>query len=406
MKIFNKALHQRLAKAEQLSTLKSHFIASISHELRTPMTAIIGFTQLALHEDMPADVRQYLQNIDSASTNLLAILQDVLDFSKLEAGHLSIAVTAFNMQNCLNAISTLFTSSAQQKGIAFTISSDINIPLELMGDTLRLQQVLTNLVGNAIKFTAQGSVKLIVTLQSINLSQVQLLFTVTDTGIGIAPENQAKLFKAYSQADASITQNYGGTGLGLVISKELVELMGGEISVLSDTNQGSSFSFALPFDINNTAISPTTQLKSTTHEVHSHPCANKFKGKHVLIVEDDSAALKLIEKTLAILGIETKLASNGEQALALVQQYDFDIVLMDIHMPIMSGIEVTERIRQQAQFADLVIIALSVGSDTLERNNCLTCGLNDFIAKPFNVAQLSAALEPWLSTSAANTLAK
>jgi len=271
LKAYELGLIDAKENAERFSTLKSQFIASMSHEIRTPMTAIIGFSTLALYEDMPDQIRTYLQDINSASTSLLGILQDVLDFTKLEVGRVVIEAIPFNVLDLLNTIDTLFTGSAQQKGLTFTINRDSATPLELIGDKLRLQQVLTNLVGNALKFTAQGSVKLELSLQSINLSQAQVLFTVTDTGIGIALEDQDKLFVEFSQVDGSFTRQYGGTGLGLVISKELVELMGGEISVVSVKNQGSAFSFAVQFDINNLSTSHTTDYKVISQKAPSKP---------------------------------------------------------------------------------------------------------------------------------------
>jgi len=388
-------------KAERFSTLKSQFIASMSHEIRTPMTAIIGFSELALYEDMPDEIRNYLQDIYKASTSLLGILQDVLDFTKLEAGRVAIETLPFNILDLLNSIATLFTGAAQQKGLVFTIVHDSLIPLELLGDKLRLQQVLTNLVGNAIKFTSEGSIKLALTLQTMTATQVQLLFSVTDTGIGILLEDQDKLFKEFSQVDGSYTRKYGGTGLGLVISKELVELMGGEISVVSTVKQGSTFSFSLQLDIDKSSMSDTTLLTPIKHEKPSNPYLNKLQGYRVLVVEDNTSSQKVIQKILTNLGLETKIASRGEEALALLEQFDFDVVLMDVHMPIMDGIEVTQRIRQQAKLANLPIIALSAGVTQLERNNCIDCGMDDFIEKPIVIEQLCAVLELWLKPNKA-----
>ena len=306
----------------------------------------------------------------------------------------------FKVLDLLNTISRLFSGSAQQKGLAFTIERDSTIPLELLGDKLRLQQVLTNLVGNAIKFTAHGTVKLEITLQAMTSSQVQLLFCVTDSGIGILLDDQDKLFKEFSQVDGSFSRQYGGTGLGLVISKELVELMGGEISVVSGAGQGSAFSFAVQLGVINESIGYTTQLTAISPKVPSQLTANKLKGYRILIVEDNAFSQKLIQKHLASLGIDTLLAQHGEEALILLEEHDFDAILMDIHMPIMNGIEATQRIRQQAKFAMLPIIALSAGVTDTERNNCIACGMVGFVSKPINVEQLCAVLELWLKPKA------
>ena len=402
IKAYEAGLIEAKENAEHFSTLKSQFIAGMSHEIRTPMTAIIGFSSLALYEDMPNQIRTYLQDINTSATSLLGILEDVLDFTKLEAGRVLIESLPFSVLDLLDTICTLFLGSAQQKGLAFTITRDRAMPLELIGDKLRLQQVLTNLVGNAIKFTAQGSVKLELTLQSINLSQVRVLFCVSDTGIGISLEDQDKLFKEFSQVDGSITRQYGGSGLGLVISQELVELMGSEISVVSNADQGSSFSCALSFDINNESTGYTTHLRQRSQELLCPANSNKLKGYRVLVVEDNPLSQKLIEKNLASLGIDTMIAAHGQDALVLLEQHDFDAVLMDIHMPIMNGIEATLLIYQQEKFARLPIIALSAGVTEKERNNCIACGMVDFIAKPIDTEQLCAVLELWLKLSEAD----
>jgi len=400
LKAYEAGLIEAKEKAERFSTLKTQFIASMSHEIRTPMAAIIGFSDLALYEEMSEEVRVYLQDINTASTSLLGILQDVLDFTKLEAGRVVIESLPFKMLDLLGTIGTLFSGSAQQKGLVFTIARDSTIPLELLGDKLRLQQVLTNLVGNALKFTAHGTVKLEITLQAMTISQVQLLFCVTDSGIGISLDDQDKLFKEFSQVDGSFSRQYGGTGLGLVISKELVELMGGEISVVSGTGQGSAFSFAVQLGVINESIGHTTQVTPISPKVPSQLTSNKLKGYRILIVEDNVFSQKLIQKHLASFGIDTLLAQHGEEALTLLEEHDFDAILMDIHMPIMNGIEATQRIRQQAKFATLPIIALSAGVTDTERNNCIAGGMVGFVSKPINVEQLCAVLELWLKPKA------
>ena len=403
MKDINKELSISPIKPEleHFPTCNAHMIACMSHEIRTPMTAIMGFTELALNEEMSEQVRGYVKNINAVSISLLSMLQDILDCTKLETGHVTLEALPFNVLDLLNIIDTLFKSSAQKKDLSFTISRDSTIPLELIGDMLRLQQVLTNLLSNAIKFTAQGSVKLHISLQSINLSQAQLLFSVTDTGIGIALEDQSKLFKDYSQVDSSITRLFGGTGLGLVISKDLVELMGGEISVVSNPHQGSNFSFSLPFELNKSFVNHMTQIETIVPSIPIKSSPNKLKGHRVLVVDDNVCLRKLIEKQLLYLGVDSIMAENGKEALSLLEQYDFDAVLMDIYMPIMDGFEATYLIRQQAKFASLPIISLSAALTELERNNYMTYGMNDYIFKPFNIEQLCATLEPWLKPNSA-----
>jgi PAS domain S-box-containing protein len=396
LKAYEKGLIEAKDKAERFSTLKSQFMATMSHEIRTPMAAIIGFSELALYEEMSEPVRTYLQDINKASSSLLTILQDILDFSKLEVGRIVIEAEAFNLNELLDTISILFMGAANQKGLTFSIASDSAIPVELVGDKNRLQQVLTNLVGNAIKFTTQGSVKLKVSLQKIDLSYVRLLFTVTDTGIGIAIDDQDKLFQVFTQLDGSHTRKHGGCGLGLAISKELVELMGGDIAVDSRQGKGSVFSFVLVLDMVKNAIEHTTNLRLLAPNVKNIARQLALKGAAVLVVEDNVMTQTLVRQHLNHLGIDAKIAQHGEEALSMVEQYDFDIILMDIHMPVMNGIEATRRIHQQEKFAKLPIIALSAGVTESERNNCIACGMVGFISKPIDSEQLYSVLELWL----------
>ena len=396
LKAYENGLIEAKEKAERFSTLKSQFMASMSHEIRTPMAAIIGFSELAMYEDMSNEAKIYLQDINTASTSLLHILQDILDFTKLEVGRIVIESKAFNLLDLLDSINRLFTGAAQQKDLIFSIERDNAIPVELIGDKFRLQQVLTNLVGNAIKFTPDGRVKLQITMNSISLSQVSLLFNVIDTGIGIAPDDQDKLFQAFSQVDGSHNRKYGGTGLGLVISKELVELMGGEIIVDSHYGQGSSFSFAIQFAINKASIGCTTQFVAVTPELPNSLNSTRFKGRRVVLVEDNELLQKLIVKHLQSLGIETKVALQGQEALAMLEEHEVDAVLMDIHMPIMNGLEATQRIHQQPKHANLPIIALSAGVTETERSNCIASGMVGFVAKPIDIEHLYAVLELWL----------
>lgn len=383
-------------KAEGFLKLKSEFIASMSHEIRTPMSAIIGFSELALYKDMPDQVRTYLQQINTASNSLLGILNDILDFSKMEAGRTIIERLPFNLIDLLNIIRTLFTGAAQQKGLRFSIEHDSRIPLELMGDKLRLQQVLTNLVGNAIKFTAQGTVKLNITLQAISLSQAQLLFSVSDTGVGISIENQSQLFKAFTQVDGSTSRQYGGTGLGLVISNNLVKLMGGDISVTSIEGEGSTFNFSLAIDVVIKTVENTTDTVLLKPSSSGNAYHNKFTGLNILVVEDNVFMQHIIEELLSFLGFKTQIAANGAEALVILEQVAIDMILMDIHMPVMDGIVTLEKIRQQEKFVNLPVIALSAGVTEEERRRCIDWGMVGFVSKPIDKAQLYSILDIWL----------
>jgi CheY-like chemotaxis protein len=328
---------------------------------------------------------------------LLGILNDILDFSKLEAGCVVINSMCFDFNALLDTINSIFSGAALQNGIDLTIEIDslvpkLNMPCELIGDKLRLQQVLTNLIGNAIKFTKQGKVKLKISLISINLTHARILFSVSDTGIGIDDDDKSKLFKSFSQVDGSITRTYGGTGLGLVISSELLELMGSQISVTSVVGVGSSFSFELLMGV------PSTYIEDPINKSILLSMFN-LSGSRVLLVEDSLMIQMLVEDRLAWSGIIVDIANNGKEALAMLEQNNYSAVLMDIHMPIMNGIKATKRIRSQARFKDLPVIALTAGATVEERDLCLACGMNDFISKPTDFKQLLLVLERWIKLS-------
>ncbi len=403
LKKYEAGLIDAKEQAECFSKLKSQFMATMSHEIRTPMTAIIGLSELALYEEMSHEARSYLQDINTASTSLLSILQDILDFSKLEVGRVVIEAIPFSLDELLNTISILFVTAANQKDLDFSIVSDKAIANMLIGDKFRLQQILTNLVGNAIKFTKQGSIKLSVSLQNIDASKIILLFSISDTGIGIAAHDQDNLFQAFTQVDGSYSREFDGTGLGLAISKELVKLMGGDIFLVSTIGLGSTFSFVLAFDTIKESIEHTSKtnqpmpvLKTTVHE-------NKLKGATILVVEDNVMTQRIIQKHLNLFGSDVMIAQHGQEALSLLEQYHFDAVLMDIHMPVMNGIEATQLIYQQEKFATLPIIALSAGVTEQERNICISSGMVGFISKPINQNQLYTVLELWIKAKGHGT---
>jgi len=379
-------------QAEHFLQLKSQFIASMSHEIRTPMAAVIGFSQLALINEMPDKIRLYLENINIASTSLLSILNDILDFSKLEVGRTIIEQQPFQLNALLDTLDKIFSISAQQQGLKFNLVLASNIPNNLIGDKLRLQQVLTNLLGNAIKFTTQGSVSLNITLQQIDLTQVRLLFCVTDTGIGISAEDQKKLFQPFSQVDGSITRRFGGTGLGLAISHKLMELMGSEFSLISNPELGSSFSFELVLGLSTSTISRQSHFETQGLVTIDQ----NLSGTRVLVVEDNLLIQQVVRGFLDPSGIIVTIANDGQEALVLLEQNEFDGVLMDIHMPIMNGFEATKQIRRLPQFAHLPVIALTAGVTVEEREQCLATGMNDFIPKPIDSKQLLMTLTQWL----------
>jgi len=376
-------------KAEKLTQAKSQFLANMSHEIRTPMTAIIGFSDLALLDELPTETRIYLQDINTASNHLLTILNDILDISKLDTGHMSITPSPFDLNSLLTSVYNLFVKTAQLKGLALSLDVAENVPNNLIGDSTRLRQVLINLLGNAIKFTQQGAVTLSVTLQQLNATEARLLFSVIDTGIGISAEQQDKLFKPFSQVDDGFSRNFEGTGLGLAISQQLIQLMGSGITLVSKLKLGSCFSFELllPLALLTTIDAPKLILDSQE---------TALSGIKILVVEDDAFNQKIVNQVLTRCGANVTFADNGLEALAKLAQDAFDVVLMDLHMPIMNGFETILEIRKQARFAELPVIALSAGVTKEEKQRYLDVGMNDFIAKPINKLELLATLERWL----------
>jgi PAS domain S-box-containing protein len=377
-------------RAENLAKTKSQFLANMSHEIRTPMSAIIGFSDLALLEAMPATTHNYLQDISTASKHLLTILNDILDLSKLEAGQMSLQLAHFNLADLQSTLYGLLINTAQEKGLSFIIDIDAQLPQAFIGDNLRLRQVLINLLGNAIKFTQQGSVTLKISLQQLNASEARLLFSVIDTGMGISAEQQNKLFQPFSQVDDGFSRNFEGTGLGLTISQDLVQLMGGSIKLDSNVDLGSCFSFEIVLALALFAIeAQVTPISS----LHPEP----LSGVSILVAEDDAFNQKIITQVLENFGARVVLANNGLEALAALEQDRFDVVLMDLHMPRMNGYEATLAIRKQNCYAQLPVITLSASVTDEEKQRCLTTGMNAFVGKPINKIELLTTLEQWLN---------
>jgi signal transduction histidine kinase/ligand-binding sensor domain-containing protein/CheY-like chemotaxis protein/HPt (histidine-containing phosphotransfer) domain-containing protein len=380
-------MHQQALEATQT---KSVFLANMSHEIRTPMNAIHGLSYLALQkEDVSLEVRDYLEKISQSSNNLIGILNDILDFSKLEAGRLSIDNSPYNLNSVVNYLHDLFFHVAKKKSLDLEITVAPDVPLNLIGDKLRLQQILTNLIGNAIKFTKQGSVSLKITLQEIDSLNARLLFCVTDTGIGLSEQDREKLFQPFSQVDGSITRRFGGTGLGLVISHNLLQMMGGEFLVKSSLGEGSTFSF----ELNQTIAS---EQDETEPEAEKLEFEQSLAGIRILVAEDNEINQLVIREFLTLAGITVEIANNGLEVLEFLKKNSFDAILMDMSMPVMDGFEATTLIRNQACYAELPIIALSAGVTIEEQKKCMDAGANDFIAKPIYPADLMATLALWV----------
>ena len=390
-------------KARKASAAKSEFLANMSHEIRTPMNAIIGMAELMQETELTPRQQHYISTFQSAGENLLHIINDILDISKIEAGHIELEQTRFNLIELVSSSCGILGEKASDKGIAFSIINGQDLPEFVEGDPARLCQILVNLVGNAVKFTRSGSITV-----SIDIAKSQETFfqapsrtanvriTVTDTGIGI-PENKIPIiFDNFTQSSSSTTREYGGTGLGLAISKRLVVLMGGEISVSSREGEGSCFSFTLPLIVSATAApgGGTEPVKRPAFPETGKPGAYEEKRK-LLIAEDNPDNQKLISAYLEGSPHEVDLAVNGIDAIEKFTNNDYDLVLMDIQMPVMDGYEATRRIRsleRRRRGFKTPILALTAHATTDERQKCLEAGCDGHLTKPIRKSKLLEAI--------------
>ena len=375
--------------ADKANQAKSQFLTHMSHEIRNPLNAILGLSQILEREEMPEEPRELVQRIRSAGRGMLIILNDILDLAKIEAGRLRLDSRTFSLNQLLEQQQSLQGSIARERGLTFEISVAAGTPDSLIGDPLRLDQVLYNLIGNAIKFTHKGGVHLAVRRIKDDDAAVRLRFEVIDTGGGISPEVQASLFAPFIQAEGQQNQSSGGTGLGLAISKGLVENMGGRIGLVSEPGSGSTFWFELPFG---TAAAFPEAPEESPADAGS---GRRLEGMRVLIVDDSELNRYLVKFVLEKEGAITAEAGDGEQALEQLRQDSprFDMVLMDVQMPVMDGLTATRAIRREPALASLTVIALSAGVLPEERENAMTAGIDGFINKPLVLEDLVAVLQ-------------
>lgn len=387
-------LKEAIAVAQQATAAKSAFFAMMTHELRTPLNGIIGMSNILKLTPLNTEQEKYLGIIHTSGSNLMSVINDILDFSVIDAGKFSLNKTAFPLPECLDEVMALGKTLLKDKNVKLTMAPlPSDFPVKIFSDQARIRQALLNLVSNAVKFTEKGYIHLNCSVLEKSATKVTVEFSVEDTGIGISEEDQQNLFKPYTQADQTISRRYGGTGLGLVISSRIIEALGGNIFVSSLPDKGSCFFFTLQFDIPGAdEITATTALNPPVE------IGNEFANRYplrLLVAEDDVVNQVVITESLRVLGYKATMAENGQEAIEYIERERFDLILMDMQMPEVSGIEATERIRKMPNGKSLIIIALTADSSMENQRRCFDAGMDDFLMKPFNLASLQNALMKW-----------
>ncbi len=382
-------LREMVQRSEAATKAKSDFLACMSHEIRTPMNGILGMTHLALQANPSPTQKDFLLRIDTAAKTLLGVINDILDFSKIEAKMLEINPVTFRISGILASIRDMLEERCHSKGLDLIFTVNDNVPDIIHSDPLRFAQICINLCSNAIKFTSKGEVKLHISVVEHSGKDLILRVDVIDTGIGIAPENQAKIFDSFSQADGTTTRKYGGTGLGLTISKSLTHLLGGTITVTSELGKGSTFSFTM-----HATQGHETELQEKD-QAHTHKIP--LPHLHILLVEDNEINQEIALAVLENMGATVTLATHGAEGVAHFEKGNFDLILMDIQMPIMDGITAAQTIRQSSHSAakTIPIIAMTAHAMSGDREKSLAAGMNDHITKPIDMDELYTALATW-----------
>jgi PAS domain S-box-containing protein len=406
----NEELETALVTARDATQLKSRFLANMSHEIRTPMNGVLGMTDFLLGTDLTAEQQEYAGSIKKSADALLALINDILDLSRIEAGKLRLDHLPFSLPSTVEESSSIFALQARAKGLDFATATSSDLPEMVSGDAGRVRQVLTNLIGNAVKFTDSGRIDVEVQLLRSTKDGIVARFTVSDTGIGVPPDQQSRLFESFTQGDGSSTRKYGGTGLGLSISKQLVELMGGQLGVESQPGQGSRFWFTANFGkapVTVAAPAPPAPPKRPVPTAPAPPPApkvpiptvpEKLNGGHrklrVLLAEDNEINQRIALRLLEKLGVGADAVDNGRAAVEALSQRSYDLILMDCQMPEMDGFEATAMIRNRERGkTHTPICALTANAMEGDREKCLAAGMDDYISKPVGLEKLREALE-------------